>query len=120
MTWDVEGTAEFQDWYVNLSEDQQDRIDAAVELLAQRGPSLGRPYVDTISASRYANLKELRVRQGGNLRMLFMFDPRRTAIMLFGGDKTGQWNAWYERAIPEAERLFEEYLRELREEGLLP
>lgn len=51
--------------------------------------------------------------------MLFAFDPRRTAILLLGGDKTGRWEEWYEEAIPQAEALYAEYLEELRKEGLL-
>ena len=64
-------------------------------------------------------MKELRPR-GGQLRVLFAFDPRRTAILLVGGDKTNEWSAWYERAIPEADRLYDEHLAERREEGTYP
>ncbi|WP_280271417.1 type II toxin-antitoxin system RelE/ParE family toxin [Nocardia wallacei] len=69
--------------------------------------------VDT--GSRLANLKELRPRQT-MIRILFVFDPWRSAILLVGGDKTGQWNAWYEQAIPHAESLYEIYLKERAEE----
>jgi hypothetical protein len=64
-------------------------------------------------------MKELRPR-GGNLRILFAFDPRRAAILLLGGDKTGQWSSWYERTIPQADDLYDEHLRELRDEGNPP
>ena len=64
-------------------------------------------------------MKELRAAQGGALRVLFMFDPRRTAIVLLGGDKTGEWNTWYETAIPTADHLYDAYLIELRNEGLI-
>ena len=84
-----------------------------------RGPALGRPLVDTISGSRHANMKELRPR-GGNLRVLFAFDPRRLAILLIGGDKSGEWNAWYQRMIPLADDLYDEHLATLKREGLLP
>jgi hypothetical protein len=81
-------------------------------LLEAEGPALGRPTVDTIASSRYPNMKELRVSKGGAIRILFAFDPRRQAVLLIGGDKTGQWHAWYEEAIPVADDLFDEYLRE--------
>ncbi|MFJ1457940.1 type II toxin-antitoxin system RelE/ParE family toxin [Nocardia sp. N2S4-5] len=67
------------------------------------------------TGSRSAKLKELRPRQTV-IRILFVFDPWRSAILLVGGDKTGQWNAWYEQAIPHAESLYEIYLKERAEE----
>ncbi len=63
-------------------------------------------------------MKELRPR-GGNLRVLFAFDPRRAAILLMGGDKTGRWQAWYAEVIPIADDLYDEHLETLRKEGLL-
>ena len=75
-------------------------------LLAQVGPNLKRPVVGEITSSRHANMKELRVSKGGALRVLFAFDPRRHAILLLGGDKTGQWDSWYKTAIPKAEQLY--------------
>jgi hypothetical protein len=57
-------------------------------------------------------MKELRVSKGGAIRIFFAFDPRRQAVLLLGGNKTGQWRAWCEKAIPLADRLFDEYLRE--------
>lgn len=89
-------------------------------MLGQQGPALKRPTVGEIKSSRHApQMKELRVSKGGDLRVLFVFDPRRTAILLLGGDKTGQWEEWYRTAIPEADRLYDEYLAELGAEGLL-
>lgn len=84
-------------------------------LLAGQGTQLGRPYADRIQGSKYRNLKELRPRgpSARNIRILFMFDPQRQAVLLLGGDKTGKWSAWYRRAIPEAERLYEQYLNDL-------
>ena len=61
-------------------------------------------------------MKELRP-LGGNIRILFAFAPRRTAILLIGGDKTGQWMVWYERMIPVADRLYDDHLETLRTEG---
>lgn len=121
MRWEVEYTNEFGAWWEGLSAYQQERIVAIVSLLEERGPSLGRPYADTLSAASIPNLKELRVptRDEGVLRILFVFDPRRVAVLLLGGDKTGMWNDWYKWAIPEAERLYEEHLVQLKREGLL-
>jgi hypothetical protein len=118
MAWEIEFTDQFDEWFAGLTEGEQDRIDAAVELLEEQGPGLGRPYVDTIKGSRHAHMKELRPR-GGNIRVLFAFDPRRCAILLFGGDKTGRWQQWYVEMIPIADNLYDEHLETLRKEGLL-
>lgn len=88
--------------------------------LEQEGPRLRRPTVGEIKGSAFdPRMKELIYDEEGSLRMLFIFDPRRHAILLLGGDKTGLWNAWYQAAIPEADRLYRIYLEELRREGLL-
>jgi hypothetical protein len=110
--WEVLYTDEFGAWFETLIEDQQDAVIARVDLLEAEGPALGRPTVDTIAGSRHQNMKELRVSKGGAIRILFAFDPRRQAVLLIGGDKAGQWQAWYEEAIPVADDLFDEYLRE--------
>jgi hypothetical protein len=73
--------------------------------------TLGRPLVDTLAGSKLANLKEPRPRQT-SIRVLFVFDPWRSAILLVAGDKTGQWHTWYEHAIPQAEQSYEVYLQE--------
>lgn len=75
--WDVEVTDEFVEWWQLLTSDQQEALTDRVDLLAERGPDLGRPVVDRIQSSRHHNMKELRAAQGGALRVLFMFDPRR-------------------------------------------
>jgi hypothetical protein len=117
--WDVEFTDEFEAWWTTLSEDEQDAIDASVQLIETIGPQLGRPHADTLEGSRHANMKELRTQcQGRPLRTLFAFDPRRAAILLIGGDKTGD-GRFYERMIPEADRLYDEHLAELKKEGLI-
>jgi hypothetical protein len=115
MTWEVEYTDQFEAWWRTLPAVSRDAIDAAVERLEQVGPGLGRPWVDTLQGTRYPNLKELRPR-GGNIRILFAFDPRRMAILLIGGDKTGRWQEWYREVIPMAEALYEEHLREIEED----
>ena len=114
--WDVEFTDEFEAWWRLLSEQEQEAVTAAVEALEVRGPALGRPFVDVIHAPRHANMKELRPR-GGHIRVMFAFDPRRTAILLIGGDKTGKWEAWYEEMIPIADGLFDEHLVAIEREG---
>ncbi len=112
--WDVEFTDEFEAWWDTLSAEEQQSIDAAVRLLEQRGPDLGRPLVDSIEGSRHPNMKELRA---GTIRVLFAFDPKRTAILLIGGDKRHQWQEFYTRTIPLADELFDEHLAELESEG---
>ena len=116
--WDVEFTDQFGAWHANLTEEEQDVIEAAVKVLITDGPDLGRPLVDRIKRSNIKHLKELRP-PSTSLRILFVFDPRRSAILLLGGNKARQWNAWYDRNIPIAEALYEEYLRELKREGLI-
>ena len=117
--WEVEVTDEFVDWWNGLTVDQQVSLTDRVDLLAERGPDLGRPVVDRIHSSRHHHMKELRAAKGGALRVLFMFDPRRQVILLLGGDKTGEWDSWYEWAVPLAEDLYDTYLAELRNEGLI-
>lgn len=118
MAWEVEYTDEFGDWYRALTPPEQRTIDVAVGVLMDHGPALGRPFVDTITSSRHAHMKELRPRSG-NIRILFAFDPRRMAILLIGGNKTGLWQAWYAEMIPIADDLYDEHLATLKEEGEL-
>ena len=93
---------------LGLGDEDYDAIIAATELLEEHGPALGRPTVDTVSASRHHNMKELRA---GTLRALFVFDPRRRAVILLGGDKRGEWTGWYERNIPRADDLYDQHLQ---------
>ncbi|MEA2255574.1 MAG: hypothetical protein QOG35_1619 [Solirubrobacteraceae bacterium] len=117
---EVEYTDEFEAWWNTLAIEQQVAVDARVQLLAQRGPALKRPVVGEIKGSSYdPHMKELVVEASGSLRILFIFDPRRAAILLLGGDKTGLWNQWYATAIPDADKLYEQYLKELADEGSL-
>ena len=119
MVWEVEYTDTFGSWWDELTEDEQERVTATVELLEQNGPMLGRPLVDTLKGSRHPNMKELRPR-GGHIRVLFAFDPRRMAILLMGGDKSRRWSSWYADAIPAADALYDEHLQTLRDEGAIP
>lgn len=100
------------DWVSSLDDRSLEQVVAAVELLQEHGPQLGRPLVDTVSRSRHRNLKELRPGSAGRseLRILFAFDPKRQAILLIAGDKAGNWQRWYRTAIPQADDLFDEHL----------
>src|SRR5205823_2771238 len=98
--WEVEYTDEFAAWFETLTEAEREKIAAGVEALIRGGPSLGRPEVDSVKGSRHSNMKELRAQQGGRpFRTFFVFDPRRTAILLIGGCKAGD-KRFYERMIP--------------------
>jgi hypothetical protein len=116
--WEIYQTDEVAAWMADLRRTDPvaaDRVEAAVDVLSEHGPTLGRPLVDTLTGSKIANMKELRPRQT-MIRVLFVFDPWRSAILLTAGDKTGQWTVWYERAIPQAEELYAVYLKERTEE----
>src|SRR5690349_4842614 len=104
-------------WWNDLSQEQQEEIEAKVELLEQRGPILPRPHSDVIKSSRHANMKELRgSADESQLRVLYAFDPRRTAILLIGGDKTGD-PGWYKQFVPIADDLFDQHLAALKKEA---
>ena len=116
QNWKVEYTDEFEAWWIKLAEETQDDIDRVVMLLEEHGPTLGYPYSSDIKGSRLA-LRELRVQSGGHpIRVLYAFDPVRSALLLIGGDKTGN-ERWYLENVPKAERLFEEHLNELEQEA---
>jgi hypothetical protein len=116
MAWEIEYTYQFGEWYEDLGENDQAAVDAVVELLGEKGPQLKRPAVGEITGRRIKHLKELRI---GTIRVLFAFDPRSVAILLIGGNKTGEWKRWYERSLPQAEDLYDTHLQELRDEGLI-
>ena len=115
--WEVEFTDEFGAWWARLSEGAQEDIDTCVRVLERKGPHLGYPYSSDVRGAKHANLRELRVQHAGrHYRVLYAFDPRRTAILLIGGDKTGN-SRWYDEYVPVADRLSDEHLVELRKEG---
>jgi len=119
MSWDVEITDEFGSWFVDLSEADQDAIRFTVDLLIAVGPNLRFPHSSGISNSRHAHMRELRIQSEGRpVRVFYAFDPRRSAILLIGGDKTGD-GRFYERMIPIADELYDVHLKELKQEGLL-
>lgn len=117
----VEGSDEFAAWYRSQPEDLRAAVTGAVELLEEHGPTLPRPHAGTIShtsgyRTRHANIKELRIQHRGDAyRIFFAFDPRRVAILLTGGRKPNE--KWYKQALPAAEKVYDEYLAQLRREG---
>ncbi|WP_296761260.1 type II toxin-antitoxin system RelE/ParE family toxin [Varibaculum sp.] len=103
-------------WLLTLDENSRAQVVAALEILQEHGPALGRPLVDSISGSRHRNMKELRPGSSGKseIRILFAFDPIRQAILLVAGDKSGQWQRWYRKNIPIADELYDWHLEQLR------
>lgn len=113
MTWEIEVSDEFKNWWFTLSDAERESVDSIVEVPEEKGPSLGRPHVDTVYGSLFNNMKELRVQHEGRpYRIFFAFDPRRMAYFLIGGDKTGD-DLFYERMIPIADRIYDQHLREI-------
>jgi hypothetical protein len=103
------------EWIGRLGDSDHTRVVEALDILAESGPGLGRPLVDTIRGSVVANLKELRP---GTIRILFVFDPWRSSILIVAGDKAGQWQRWYDEAIPLAGQRYQRYLEDrAAEEG---
>lgn len=105
-----------EDWLLSVDEETYDLIVAALTVLEEQGPGLGRPLVDTIVGSRHNNMKELRPGSSGRseVRILFAFDPRRTAILLVAGDKHGAWQRWYKTNIPVADDRYDAHLDRLQ------
>lgn len=117
MEWEflmTEQVERFLDALYEADRDTHRLVNQAILVLERNGPGEGRPLVDSIRASRISNLKELRPPSAGRteIRILFAFDPWRSAIPLVAGDKSGQWNDWYREAIPEAEHEYATYLKE--------
>lgn len=115
--WEVEYTDELGEWWTDLTEAEQESIDSSVRLLEEKGPNLGFPHTSGIEGSKHPHMRELRVQHEGRpYRILYAFDPRRCAILLLGGDKTGD-DRWYEVHVPMADRLYDTHLETLRKEG---
>lgn len=106
-------------WLKVVDDDTYDQVGAAIEVLAEHGPGLGRPLVDSIAGSRHKNMKELRPGSSGRseVRILFAFDPKRRAILLLAGDKQGTWVKWYRKNVPVADDRYDEYLEDLKKGG---
>ena len=119
--WEILLTAEVESFLNDLYESDpasHQLVNQAILILERNGPAEGRPLVDSITASRIANMKELRPPSSGRseIRILLVFDPWRSAILLVAGDKSGQWDKWYRTTIPRAEQLYDDYLAERRKE----
>ena len=102
-----------------MPEDEKASLAASVQLLEERGPSLGHPHSSGINRSKHGHMCELRTQHGGRLfRTLYAFDPRQIAILLIGSDKTGD-NRWYDVHVPISDRLYDQHLEQLRNEGAI-
>ena len=118
MAWEVEYTDEFGEWWDALDAAEQDSIDVIVGLLQGKGPSLAFPFSSNVTGSRHSHMRELRIQHKGRpYRILYAFDRRRIAILLLGGDKTGD-DRWYEQFVPKADQLYDQHLKEIAKEGL--
>ncbi|MHB8909880.1 MAG: type II toxin-antitoxin system RelE/ParE family toxin [Syntrophales bacterium] len=116
MAWDVEYTDEFEAWWGGLEEEEQIDIDAVVGLLEEKGPHLPYPYSSEVKGIKCGSMRELRVQHKGKpYRILYVFDPRRAAILLIGGRKTGG-SRWYEKFILLAEKIYAQHLKDLKNE----
>jgi hypothetical protein len=118
MTWKVVFHAAFDVEFDELSESVQDELLAHAKLLEEFGPKLGRPHADTLNGSAHANMKELRFgADGGVWRVAFAFDPKRQAILLICGDKSGgNEKRFYRKLIRKADERFNDHLERLKEE----
>lgn len=120
MSWTIVVVEPARSWLHELRRSDRaslELISRAISALQEEGPALGRPLVDTIKGSQLANLKELRPGSAGasEVRLLFIFDPTRSAIMLVGGDKARRWKSWYREAIPAAEAAYRDHLERMEE-----
>ena len=119
MEWEVEYTDEFEEWWDGLSEAEQEDVAAYVTLLEKKGPTLPFPYSSDIRGARHTHMRELRVQHKGRpYRVLYAFDSRRAAILLIGGDKTGD-DRWYDTNVPLADELYDRHIAALKKEGLI-
>ena len=109
--WSVEFHPACEAWADRLGQRDKEALLAAINVLRDRGPALGRPLVDTVEGSRHANMKELRPGSTGRseIRVLFAFDIERQAILLVGGDKSTDWKGWYRTNISIADDRFDEH-----------
>ena len=111
MAWDIETTEEYDAWFLEQGENEQEAIRMKVELLVEYGPQLPRPHADTLKGSNLSNLKELRAQTENHvLRVAFIFDEERAAVLLIGGDKKGKnEKRFYRDLIKQAEKIYQLY-----------
>lgn len=116
--WEILMTDEVEQFLDSLYETDRETHKLVNQAIVVLERNEGRPLVDTIAGSSIPNMKELRPGSMGKseIRILFAFDPWRSAVLLIAGDKAGQWQRWYRQAIPRAEQLYEKYLQERRKE----
>jgi len=113
VAWEVEFTNEFEQWWDSLTAAEQKSVDFTVSLLQEIGPTLRMPHSSGVEMSRHTHMRELRIQHEGRpYRVLYVFDSRRAAMLLIGGDKTGN-NRWYEEYVPLADAIYDRHLREL-------
>jgi len=113
VAYEVEFTDEFEEWFDSLTEDEQKSLDRSVAGLEEFGVKLKRPFADAVHGSKFPNMRELRCQHRGRpYRVLYAFDPRRTAMLLIGGDKTGRPD-WYEEFVPKADKIYAQHLKEI-------
>jgi hypothetical protein len=119
VKWTVEFHRDFDPEFDPLPDDVQSEVLAHALLLNRFGPLLGRPRVDTFKGSRHANMKELRFdAAGGVWRVAFAFDPKRNAVLLVAGDKSGGGERrFYRQLIAKADESFDEHLSRSRKKG---
>ena len=112
MAWEIILVPEVEEWFLGLNVPSKRQLTSAIDQLRDFGPALGRPLVDRIHESQLHNLKELRPGSSGRseLRILFIFDPARRAVLLVAGDKAGRWRQWYVEAVKLAEQRYARYL----------
>jgi hypothetical protein len=115
VPWAIDFHPAFKAEFDDLSPKAQDALLAMLVTLRERGPTVGRPNVDTLNGSAITNMKELRFRADrGVWRVAFAFDPRRRGILPVVGDKAGVSEPkFYKRLIAKADARFEEHLKHL-------
>jgi len=114
LIWKVYRTDEFKEWFDNLDFEAKEPILKDIIILSNYGPSLSRPYVDTLKGSKLNNLKELRTKFKNNyFRIIFAFDPERDIILLVGGNKSNDKN-FYSKIISKAEKLFLKHIDDIQ------
>jgi len=114
MAWNIETTDEYDAWFIEQDENSQESIHTKVELLKEYGPNLSRPHADTLKGSKIKKLKELRSHTENHiLRVAFIFDKKRDAVLLIGGDKKAKnEKRFYKNLINQAEEIYEKYFED--------
>ena len=115
MSWEIEYTDAFEEWWDTLTEQEQEDATAIVELLGEHGAHLPFPYSSGLQGSRFSHMRELRIQSHGDpLRVFYAFDQRRVAVLLIGGNKTGKEKQFYKQYVQRADALYEEHVQNLK------